>query len=160
MDKGYIQVFCGDGDGKSSAAIGKGVLGACTGMSVIVVQFMKNKDEREQEFFSRIEPEIKLFRFEKKEVGFDEMTDEQKAEETINIRNGLNYAKKVLVTGECDMLILDEVLGVVDEGIITVDEVKNMLEAKSDETTVIMTGIVLPSELREYVDIVSQITNE
>lgn len=160
MDKGYTQVFCGTGDGKSSAAIGKGFLKAISGSNVIIIQFMKNKNENEIRFFLKLEPEIKLFRFEKTETGFDEMTDEQKAEETINIRNGLNFAKKVLATGECDTLILDEILGLLDEGIITVDEIKNILSAKSEETVVIMTGINLPDELREFVDIISEITDE
>ncbi len=160
MDKGYTQVFCGNGDGKSSAAIGKGFLSAASGANVIIVQFMKNKNANGIEFLSRFEPEVRFFRFEKSEIGFDNMTVEQKAEETANIRNGLNYAKKVLVTGECDMLILDELLGLIDEGIITVEEVKNVLDVKSDETVVIMTGINLPNELRDSVNIVSRICDE
>lgn len=160
MDKGYTQVFCGNGDGKSSAAIGKAVLRAALGENIIIVQFMKNRNLEEIKFFSRFEPEVKLFRFEKSETGFQEMTEVQKAEETVNIRNGLNYAKKVLATGECDMLVLDEVLGLVSGGIIKAEEIKNVLDAKSENATVIMTGIHLPEELRSYIDIISRINDE
>lgn len=157
MDKGYVQVFCGNGEGKSSAAIGKGLLSAISGKQVIVVQFMKEKNKNETKFFQRLEPEIKLFRFEKKETCFCELSEEQKKEEITNIRNGLNYAKKVLTTGECDVLILDEVLGLVDEGIIKYDELIPILEAKSDEVSILLTGIVLPEELIQYADSISKI---
>ncbi len=160
MDKGYIQVFCGNGDGKSSAAFGKGMLEAAKGKSVIIIKFMKNKDENEMEFFSKLEPEIKLFRFERSETGFADMTEEQKTEESMNIRNGLNYARKVLSTGECDMLVLDEILGVLDEGIIQSEDVKGILESKGEDMSIIITGINLPDELRQCADIVSYISDE
>ncbi len=98
----------------------------------------------ESEFLRRLEPEIKLFRFEKSGEDFAELTKEQKEEEISNIKNGLNFAKKVLTTGECDLLILDEVLGLIDNRIITVEDLKNLLETRSDaETDIIMTGIAL-----------------
>ena len=157
MDNGYVQVFCGNGSGKSSAAIGKGILSAINGKSVILVQFLKDKNENEVEFFRKLEPEIKLFRFEKMEAAFNELNEEEKKEEVNNMRNGLNYAKKVLATGECDILILDEVLGLVDEGIIDYKELIPIIEAKSDDVALIMTGRILPDGLMDYVDYVSKI---
>lgn len=38
------------------------------------------------------------------------------------MKNGLNFARKVLATSECDLLVLDEILGVVDAGVISVEE--------------------------------------
>lgn len=75
----------------------------------------------------------------------------------MNIRNGINFAKKVLSTGGCELLILDEVLGLLDVGIITLDDLKNLLEAKDEETTVIMTGIQLKDEVISLVDEISKI---
>ena len=157
MNSGYVQVFCGNGEGKSSAAIGKGILNAIDGKNVILVQFMKEKNENETKFFQRLEPEIKLFRFEKNDISFNELSEECKKEEITNIRNGLNYAKKVLSIGECDVLILDEVLGLVDEGIIESSDLIPVLEARTEDVSVILTGIVMPDELKEYVDFVSVI---
>ena len=65
MSNGYVQVFCGKGEGKTSAAIGKTLLCATGGKNAIVVKFMKKKDN-DSEFLKRLEPEIKMFRFEKK----------------------------------------------------------------------------------------------
>ncbi|MDD6293006.1 MAG: cob(I)yrinic acid a,c-diamide adenosyltransferase [Eubacteriales bacterium] len=157
IEKGYVQVFCGNGEGKSSAAIGKGILSAIDGNQVIVVQFMKEKNDNESKFFQRLEPEIKLFRFEKMETCFNKLSEDEKREEVTNMRNGLNYAKKVLVTGECDVLILDEVLALVDEGIIECEELYPILESRSDDTIIIMTGRVMPEKLKDYVDCVSNI---
>ena len=78
--------------------------------------------------------------------------------EVKNIRNGLNYAKKVLNTGECDMLILDEVLGLIGNGIITVEDLKNVLDARDDETDIIMTGVPNTDEICALADYVTQIS--
>ena len=75
------------------------------------------------------------------------LSEDKKQEEIVNIKNGLNFAKKVLTTGECDLLILDEVLGLIDNEIITVEDLKNLLEARDGETDIIMTGISLNDDL-------------
>lgn len=160
MNKGYVQIFCGNGDGKTSAAIGKGIFSAIDGKQVIIVQFMKEKDDKEVEFFKQLEPQIKLFRFEKMETSFENLNEQEKTEEVTNIRNGLNFARKVLATGECDVLILDEALGLIDEGIINMDEIISVIQSKSDEETVFLTGINLTDELKEYVDLVSKIETQ
>ena len=69
----------------------------------------------------------------------------------------MNFAKKVLTTGECDLLILDEVLGLIDNEIITVEDLKNLLEARDGETDIIMTGISLNDDLCLVADEVSRI---
>ena len=157
MKQGLIHIYSGDGHGKSPAALGKAVLSAAAGEQVVIIQFLKDKGVNDAELISRLEPEIKIFRFEKSDANFDELSEEKKLEETINIKNGLNFAKKVLTTGECDLLILDEVLGLIDNGIITVDDLKNLLEARDGETDIIMTGISLNDELCLIADEVSRI---
>ena len=105
----------------------------------------------------RLEPEIKFFRFEKATEDYEKLDDAAKKEEKMNILNGLGFAKKVLCTGECDLLILDEVLGLVDQGIITVEVLKNILSAKTEDSTIIMTGISLSDEVCVLADEVSKI---
>ena len=113
MNKGLVTIFTGEGRGKTSAAIGRAVQAAETGKRVVIIQFLKGKGLKSSEFVKRLEPDIMLFCFEKSNESFENLTEEQKQEECRNIRNGMNYAKKVLATGECDLLILDEVLGLV-----------------------------------------------
>ena len=157
MSQGLVYIYSGDGHGKSPAALGRAVMEAATGKSVVIIQFLKGKGVEDTEFIRRLEPEIKVFRFEKSDKHFFELPEDKQMEETINIKNGFNYARKVLATGECNLLILDEVLGLIDNGIITVDELKSLLEARTDETDVIMTGISLNDEVCMLADEVSKI---
>lgn len=157
MSQGLVYIYSGDGHGKSPAALGRAVMEAATGKSVVIIQFLKGKGVEDTEFIRRLEPEIKVFRFEKSDKNFFELPEDKQMEETINIKNGFNYARKVLATGECNLLILDEVLGLFDNGIITVDELKSLLEARTDETDVIMTGISLNDEVCMLADEVSKI---
>lgn len=157
MKQGLIYIYSGDGHGKSPAALGKAVLTAAQGKSVVIIQFLKEKGLADSEFLHRLEPEIKVFRFEKSDLNFFELSEEKQTEEIINIKNGINFAKKVLATGECDLLILDEVLGLIDSGIITVEDLRNLLDTRDDETDIIMTGISLNDEVCMLADEVSRI---
>lgn len=157
MKQGLVHIYSGDGHGKSPAALGKAVMSAAAGEKVVIIQFLKEKGVSESEFISRLEPEVKIFRFEKSEVNFDELSEEKKTEEISNIKNGLNFAKKVLTTGECDLLILDEVLGLVDNNIISAEDLKNLLSVRDEQTDVIMTGISMSDEICVLADEVSKI---
>ncbi len=151
-----IHIYTGDGRGKSPAAMGRAVQAAANGEQVVIIQFLKEKGLEDTEFVRRMEPDIKLFRFEKSEENFEELSEEKKAEESMNIRNGLNFANKVLSTGECNLLILDEVLGLLDKHIIEVDDLKALLSQKGD-TDIILTGITLNDEVCILADEVSKI---
>ena len=94
---------------------------------------------------------MKIFRFEKADCYFEKLTEDAKREESLNILNGLNYAKKVLSTGGCDLLVLDEALGLIDQKIITEKDLQLILECR-DETDVILTGKVLPDGICRMAD--------
>ena len=153
---GKIQIFAGKGQGKSSAALGKAILAAVSGKRVAIIQFLKGNGLRESQFQRRLEPEIQVFRFEKSWETYGELSREKQQEETVNIKNGIGFAKKVLATGECDLLILDEVLGVVENGILSVEEIKELLQCR-EETGIILTGIHLCDEICVLADEVSRI---
>ena len=158
MKRGTIHIYSGDGHGKSPAALGRAVSMACQGKSVVIIQFLKGRGLEDSEFLRRMESEIKLFRFEKSEGNFAELSIEQQADEIINIKNGLNFAKKVLCTGGCDLLILDEVLRLIDNGIISVEELKGILDMRSDESMdVIMTGTTLSADVCVLADEVTRL---
>ncbi len=160
MIKGKVQAYYGYGRGKTTAALGYAIQEASKGGSSIIIQFLKGKDDDEVTFIRRLEPEIKLFRFQKSADLYDNLSDEEQAEEKMNMKNGINYARKVLTTGECSMLILDEVLGLIDKKVITAEELINLIKAHSEDTTVILTGRVLPDQLIPYVDEIYRIQTE
>lgn len=156
MGKGRVYIYSGDGRGKSPAALGRAVQTAVAGGSVVLIQFLKGRGLKDSGFLRRMEPEIKLFRFEKSDENYEELSEARKQEEIGNIKNGIAYAKKVLCTGECDLLILDEVLGLVEKGILQADDLKNLLEYRG-ATDVILTGINLSDEVCMLADEVSKI---
>ena len=147
MREGKLQIYCGSGKGKTTAALGQAIKEASLGRSVFVVQFMKcRKADEEISFFQR------------REAAFEDLAPEEQQEEIMNMKNGLNFAKKVLATGECDVLILDEVLGLVEQGIVSAEEVHELLGEASDTTELIFTGIKLCPEMMDWADDVYQIT--
>lgn len=160
MGKGSVQVYYGDGRGKTNAALGNALCAAGEGKTVVVVQFLKGKGDHSMDFLQRLEPEIKIFRFEKSEGFYNELSEEEKNEEKMNMKNGLNFAKKVLATGECNVLILDEVLGLIDNEVISSQELESVLQMKTDDTEIILTGRVLETSVRTYADEIYNITTE
>lgn len=157
MEKGMIYIYSGEGHGKSPAALGRALQTACRGEDVVIIRFLKGRGLSDSDFVKRLEPEIKIFRFEKSDENFINLSEERKAEEIGNIKNGLNFAKKVMNTGECSLLILDEVLELVDNDIISIQELRTLLLCKPDDMDIIMTGATLNAELYPLADEVTKI---
>ena len=115
MEKEITEVYCGNGRGKTTLAIGQALRASSQGKSVIIIQFLKGNERRELDFLEELDQlDIKIFRFEKMESCYDQLNEEEQAEEERNILNGLNFARKVIATQECDFLVLDEILGLLD----------------------------------------------
>ena len=161
MEKEFTEVYCGSGKGKTTLAVGQCLRASANGKSVIIIQFLKGKERRELDFLEELEnQDIKIFRFEKMEKCYEQLNDQEKEEENNNILNALNFARKVIATQECDFLLLDEILGLVDMGIVTVDTVADILKQKDESMHIVMTGWNLPEELRPYVDVITTLNTE
>ncbi|MCI9178873.1 MAG: cob(I)yrinic acid a c-diamide adenosyltransferase [Lachnospiraceae bacterium] len=161
MKNGTVQVICGSGKGKTSMALGLAISALAEQKRVIMIQFLKGSLELERmDVLMRLEPDLKVFRFEKSPAFFEHLSEEEKKEEERNIHNGLNFAKKVMATGECDVLILDEILGIVDCGIMTAEDLVQNLKAREKEMSVILTGLVFPSGLENDVDAITTIQSK
>lgn len=157
MDKKIVQVYYGNGKGKTTAAVGQCIRAASLGYEVIIIQFLKGRDAEEFSFLNKLEPDIKLFRFEKAKESYIDLTEEEQLEEKKNILNGFNFARKVIETGECDVLVLDEVLGLVDLGLITIDDIIRLINLKDDYYKLVLTGQNMPEVLIDHVDMISKI---
>ena len=157
MEKGMIYIYSGEGHGKSPAALGKALQTACRGENVVIIRFLKGRGLSDSDFVKRLEPEIKIFRFEKSDENFVNLSEERKAEEICNIKNGLNFAKKVMNTDECSLLILDEVLELLDNDIISVQELRTLLLCKPEGMDIIMTGTTSNDEAYPLADEVTKV---
>ncbi|HIY18688.1 MAG TPA: cob(I)yrinic acid a,c-diamide adenosyltransferase [Candidatus Blautia avistercoris] len=161
MGKGMTEVLCGGGVGKTTLAIGKSIRASAAGKSVIIIQFLKGKERRALDFLEEMEGlDIKIFRFEKYDTCYEKLKDYEKVEENRNIINGLNFSRKVIATQECDFLVLDEILGLVDYCITDIQEVKELLKMKDEDMDIILTGRRFYDELNESVDRVTRIETE
>lgn len=161
MERELTEVYCGNGRGKTALAMGQSLRASTQGKSVIIIQFLKGNERRELDFLEELdELDIKIFRFEKMENCYDSLNEQEKDEEKRNILNGLNFARKVIATRECDFLVLDEILGVMENGIATWEMITEILKLKDESMHIVLTGNVMPEELADFVDSVTTITTQ
>ena len=85
--EGRVEIYCGQGRGKTSCAIGQCVKAAGQEKQIIMVQFLKGKETEELSFFKRLEPEVQLLRFEKYETSYEDLNEEEKKEQDHFIYN-------------------------------------------------------------------------
>ena len=153
--EGRVEIYCGQGRGKTSCAIGQCVKAAGQEKQIIMVQFLKGKETEELSFFQTFRTRSTVISFLKKyERLYEDLNEEEKKEQDHFIYNGLKYAHKVIDTRQCDMVVLDEVLGLLDLGLLKTEELVEMLENRSDDQTIIMTGRQIPEALIPYADAV------
>ena len=158
MIEDRVQLYCGKGSGRSAAAIGQGVRYAAAGKRVIVVRFLKGKASLDLDYLKKLEPEIKLFCFDKFDDCYNDLTRSEQKEERIHIKTGFAFARKELITGDCDVLILDEVLDLVAMKIIEEQEVISLIESAGENAILIMTGSHRCEQLWDYATRVTEVT--
>lgn len=150
--EGSIEVFCGQGRGKSAAAVGLCVRGASHGMQAIIIRFLKGKDSKQLDYLKKLEPEVQFFTFEKQNKCYSDQTEAEQAVTKKNIQISLNYAKKVIDLCQCDILVLDEILELVPIGLVTEETLIELIQRKDDDMQMILTGKALPDSMRPYVN--------
>ena len=160
MDTKVIQAFYGDGRGKTSAAVGQALRVCQDGWRIMIIQFLKGKEPDEFQILSRLEPEVQFFRFDKSEVSYCELSIQEREQEKQNILNGFNFAKKVIETGESDIIILDELLGLVDLGIVEQEDLVSLLTLEGDDKKLYVTGNQLDEALVPHIDVICRISQE
>lgn len=157
MENGLVQIYCGNGKGKTTSAIGLGIRAIGSQLKVIMIQFLKNDDTGECATLKKLEPQFKVFHFEKKRGFTWTLTDEEKAELKNEVATALKFAKKVMDTGECDVLILDEIFGAIAGGFTTKEEICELIDNKSDNVELILTGRDVPEEIANRANYISRI---
>ena len=88
MEKELTEVYCGNAKGKTTLAMGQSLKASTQGKSVIVIQFLKGKERRALDFLQDLEDlDIKIFRFEKQDICYEELNEQEKSEERSKGRN-------------------------------------------------------------------------
>ena len=152
-----VHIIYGAGYGKTAAAMGLAVKAAGAGETVTIVLFLKGVDA-DYSILSQFD-EIKFFTFENSEKPYGQLSFEEREEQRAKAKNSFHYAKKVIDTGSSDIVILDEVLGLMDYNILYLEDFEELLNTNS-KVKLILTGRNCPEELRKKASMLSHIESK
>jgi cob(I)alamin adenosyltransferase len=152
MKRGYLQVYTGDGKGKTTAALGLAVRAAGAGLSVCVLQFVKSVEYHEVGALRRIGVPVHLH-------GCGCILGRQpSSEDRAAARSGMSRARELLARGGLDLLILDEVNVAAHLGLIEVDELVELVRARPAGVELVCTGRSAPPALLDLADLITEMT--
>ena len=164
MRQGQISVYYGAGKGKTAVAVGRGMRAIGEGQRVVMIQFLDYHNSKEIALLKKLEPDFRIFRFEKEREGMDlreKQIDEALHKEIFGeIRNAFNFAKKIVDTGECEMLLLDGILECVEKGYLQESELEEIIEKRPEYMDIILTGTILPKGIIEKAGSIYQLVAE
>ncbi len=149
--QGYIQIYTGDGKGKTTAALGLALRAAGAGMRVALIQFLKTGDYSEIKVLRRLAPSITIAQFGTGRF----VRGRPGAEDRAMAARGLEAARRALSRTENDLVILDEINVAGSISLVDPQAVLAMLEARSPHVEVVLTGRNAPSEWCEAADLVT-----
>jgi len=153
LDKGLIQVYTGDGKGKTTCALGLALRAVGQGFKVYIVQFMKGRQTGEANAAARLAPELTLNYFGR--PGLVNLRSPA-PEDLALVRQGWDLARQVLAAGDHDLVILDEINLALTYGLIPVDEALAALRRRPPWVEVVLTGRQAPPQLVELADLVTE----
>lgn len=151
MEKGFIQLYTGNGKGKTSAAFGMAIRAAMAGKKVYIAQFVKNMKYSE----TRIEEFVDKITIRQFGRGCYLLRDVEEADKQA-AREGLQECRSLLSSGNWDLVILDEVTIALYFKLFSTEELLGILEEKTAHTEVILTGRYAPQELLDRADLVTE----
>ncbi len=153
---GFVIVYTGDGKGKTTAALGMAFRAIGRGWRVLMVQFMKGTwHYAELDTAQRLAPDLEIVPMGK---GFYRILDDHYTEEEHHqaALAALAFARSKMLSGEYDLLILDEVNNAVSTGLLPLDQVMQLLNDKPSDFNVVLTGRGAPQELIDRADLVTE----
>ncbi len=158
METGYVQIYTGDGKGKTTAAFGLALRCVGHGNRVLIVQFMKKMDTGELKPLEQIE-NIDILRVcETARFSF-EWTEEDRKNERKNGKKAMDMIA-ARIQNDIDLLILDEALGAISAGVVTDDEILNLIAQKPENVEIVLTGRDCPDRLKKRADLITEMRPE
>ncbi len=156
LKKGYIQLYTGNGKGKTTAALGLALRAAGAGLNTMMIQFMKGNKYSEHIAIKKLKEYITIEQFGSKTFYY--LNDENFEEQYTLAQNGMKRAQEVLADNKYDIIILDEIVTTLNFNIITLDEVVKLIELKPENKELILTGRGAPQHLISLCDLVTEMT--
>ena len=154
LKQGFVQIYTGNGKGKSTAAIGQAVRAAGFGLRTYIAQFMKEYPYNELNSLKNLSEWITIEQF-----GGDEFVYKKELpgkEELEKASKGLQIVKEKMLSGEYDLIILDEAIVAIYFKLIETKDLINFIKAKPETVELILTGRYCPKELIDLADLVTE----
>jgi len=154
LKQGFVQIYTGNGKGKSTAAIGQAVRAAGFGLKTYIAQFMKEYPYNELSSLKKLSEWIAIEQF-----GGDEFVYRKELpgkEELAKAKKGLQTAKEKMLSGDYDLIILDEAIVSIYFKLIESKDVVEFVKIKPENVELILTGRYCPEELIELADLVTE----
>ncbi|MBM6918750.1 cob(I)yrinic acid a,c-diamide adenosyltransferase [Intestinimonas butyriciproducens] len=152
MKQGYLQIYTGNGKGKTTAAMGLALRAAGAGLQVYIGQFVKDMKYSEVRLMEQVLPQITIELL-GKGCFIDrppEEGDRQAAQE------GLDHVAQLMKSGQYDVMILDEISIAIVCGLIPEENVLALIERRPQEMELVLTGRYMPSSLMEKADLITE----
>ncbi|KPK43027.1 MAG: cob(I)yrinic acid a,c-diamide adenosyltransferase [Omnitrophica WOR_2 bacterium SM23_29] len=147
-----IQVYTGDGKGKTTAALGLALRASGAGLKVYIGQFIKGSSYSELKALKKI-PNIKIEQY----GSGCFIKDKPKQADIDLVRKGLKRVSQILVKRNYDLIILDEINVALYLGLLKVSEVTNLIKAAPKKTEIILTGRWAHPKVIRLANLVSEI---
>lgn len=152
---GLIHIYCGDGKGKTTAAVGLAVRCAGRGNKVLLVQFLKSRDSGELYSLAKL-PDIEIMRGKESKKFTFQMNEEEKHALLIEHNKMFEQVLAKIKNGGYSLLILDEVIGALNAKVFEMPNLIEFLRHKPENLEVVLTGRNPAPELVEIADYVSE----
>jgi cob(I)alamin adenosyltransferase len=150
--KGYVQVYTGNGKGKTTAAIGLAMRAVGAGLKVFIGQFVKGMYYSELKSLSKLSPQLVV-----KQFGREKFVHNKPSEEDVRAaRKGYEEVKTLIKGGEYDLVILDEANIAIYFNLLTVDDLLSLIEEKPESVELVFTGRNADPRLIEKADLVTE----
>lgn len=157
MSTGYIQVYTGEGKGKTTCALGLTLRAVGAGKRVYIGQFLKDGEYSEMKTLKEYLPMVSI-----EQYGNGEKFISKGAVKDLDIscaQNGYRKAMEALVSRNYDIVILDEINVAVYMELLSEKSVILLMEAKPKETELVLTGRYATAAVIEMADLVTEMTN-
>ena len=152
-EKGLIQVYTGHGKGKTTAALGQAMRAAGQGLRVYIIQFMKGWPHYGELESVRQHPNITIRQFGRPDYVSKE------SPEPVDIRmaeEALEHGREIVVSGDYDLVILDEINVALEWHLIRLEDVLSLLDQKPEKVELILTGRYAHPEVIARADLVTE----
>ena len=155
LGKGYVQVYTGNGKGKTTAALGLALRAAGWGLKTYIGQFMKGQHYGELEAVKMVRPFITIEQYGKDT--FIHVQDTPQEEDVRLAQEGLAQAKRAMYSGEYDIIVFDEIITSHFFHLVSLAEMLEVISSKPEGVEVVFTGRYAPPELIAAADLVTEV---